>query len=372
MRRTLNIPDAVCAQIFGFIHPTTSYYFLYLRGLYRELCAINKQPRLPLSALISLNDIHILEKFKNVVLSFRFRQRIRFLIAQFGSVETIKWCLSNDILSWDIKFLKILAGRGELDSIKLLVANGSDFSPEIVFNAGRFGRENIIQCFQLLFMLEGQYDHFPFNEKYTFKFLEYSARGNQLNVILWMLRNYPSEMVKNAYNMIFGAVMGGHIEMLEWIKSNLPEQLFVEERKRYRCIINAARNQKFNILQWLQGNGFSFGHRAYTQAAACSGNLSVLQYMRNLNCPWSFQVCNIAAKLGNLEMLQWAKDMGCPWKPSEMFHVVASRVFFLKPWYVSHYDVKYYDVIIIEFFLKKVSCLSKRNCTLKIMIIIGR
>ena len=52
---------------------------------------------------------------------------------------------------------------------------------------------------------------------------KYSARGNQLNVTFWMLRNYPSEMVKNACNnIIFGAVMGDHIEMLEWKKSHLP------------------------------------------------------------------------------------------------------------------------------------------------------
>jgi hypothetical protein len=28
-----------------------------------------------------------------------------------------------------------------------------------------------------------------------------------------------------------------------------------------------------HVLQWLQENGYKFDHRAYTQAAACSGSL---------------------------------------------------------------------------------------------------
>jgi hypothetical protein len=59
------------------------------------------------------------------------------------------------------------------ERIKLLLSQGSRFSPQIIFNAGRFGRENIIHWADFLFSLEGCLDNFPFNEKITSTFLEY-------------------------------------------------------------------------------------------------------------------------------------------------------------------------------------------------------
>ena len=57
--------------------------------------------------------------------------------------------------------------------------------------------------------------------------------------------------------MIFGAVKGGHIEMLEWIKVNISPLIWEDERlKRFQCGIVAARNKHLQLLQWLQNNGF--------------------------------------------------------------------------------------------------------------------
>ena len=332
------VPDVIVVDIFKFINPCGSLHLLYFRDL-----LINKPSPLPISALISYvayADTSILEKFQHVLLSFRFREKIRILVAQFGSCNTIKWFLSKGVTSWiSDDILTILAGRGELQSLKLLIRISPDFTFEkILYSAGKWGRANIIQCFQMMIMLERRIDDPLFQQKYILKFLEYSALGNQLKVILWMLDNYHSETLDNADSMIFGAVKGGHIEMLEWIKANMPPQIWEHERqKRFRCGIVAARNarnEQLHVLQWLQENGYQFNHRAYVQAAACSGSLEVLQYLRNLvpPCPWSFQVCNIAVKQGNLEMLQWAISNGCPFQEKHLLHVAASKNYRKDPW----------------------------------------
>ena len=332
------VPDVIVVDIFKFINPCGSLHLLYFRDL-----LINKPLPLPISALISYvadADISILENFQHVLLSFRFREKIRILVAQFGSCNTIKWFLSKGVTSWiSDDILTILAGRGELQSLKLLIRISPDFTFEkILYSAGKWGRANIIQCFQMMIMLERRIDDPLFQQKYILKFLEYSALGNQLKVILWMLDNYHSETLDNADSMIVGAVKGGHIEMLEWIKANMPPQIWEHERqKRFRCGIVAARNarnEQLHVLQWLQENGYQFNHRAYVQAAACSGSLEVLQYLRNLvpPCPWSFQVCNIAVKQGNLEMLQWAISNGCPYKDEHLMHVAASKNYLQDPW----------------------------------------
>ncbi len=334
-KRKIILPFDVIINIFEYIHACGYFHLLYFPRPLREA---NDTRKLPISALISMNDTNILEELKHVVLSFRFREKIRTLVAKFGSFKTIQWFLSNGVISWDIKILQILSLRGELQSLKLLIANGSDFSYEVLYSAGQCGRENIIQCFQLMFLLERKIDGPLFQHNYILKFLEYSACGNQLNMIKWMLKNYHSETTQNADNMIFGAVKGGHIEMLEWICANMSNglQLWKRERRmRFRCGIVSARNKHLQLMQWLQDHGFKFTHRAYTQAAAFSGSLEVLRYLRSLDppCPWSFQVCTIAVKQGNMEMLQWAISNGCPWKKKHhLFLVAAAKEFLLEPW----------------------------------------
>ena len=91
-----------------------------------------------------MDDTRTSEKLKHLVLNFKFRETVRLAVAQFGSLETIQWFLSNGIISWDTNILILLARRGELLSIKLLLSQGSRFSPQIIFNAGRFGREKIL------------------------------------------------------------------------------------------------------------------------------------------------------------------------------------------------------------------------------------
>ena len=333
------VPDVIVVDIFNFINPCGSLHLLYFRDL-----LINKPSPLPISALISYvayADTSILEKFQHVLLSFRFREKIRILVAKFGSCNTINWFLSKGVTAWNSHDIStILARRGELQSLKLLIRISPDVPLEkILYTAAKCGRENIIQVFQMMIMFERKIDDHLFQQKYVRKFLEYLALGNQLKFILWMLEDYHSETLENADSMIFGAVRGGHIKLLEWIKANLdwPNLWNHERQKRFRCGIVAARNarnEQLHVLQWLQENDYKFNHRAYVQTAACSGSLEVLQYLRTLErpCPWSFQVCNIAVKQGNLEMLKWAISNGCPYQDEHLLHVAATKTYAQELW----------------------------------------
>ena len=46
-------------------------------------------------------------------------------------------------------------------------------------------------------------------------------------------------------------------------------------------------------------------HTVVTQAAAASGNLDVLIYLRSLDCPWSETIYLAAAEHEHLEILKW-------------------------------------------------------------------
>ena len=43
------------------------------------------------------------------------------------------------------------------------------------------------------------------------------------------------------------------------------------------------------------------------------GNLSVITYLNENNCPWDRDTCWGAARNGNLDCLKYAHDNGCPW-----------------------------------------------------------
>jgi hypothetical protein len=86
--------------------------------------------------------------------------------------------------------------------VKLLIRT-SPYVPleKILYTAAKWGRANIIQCFEMMIMYERKINDTLFQQRFCRKFLEYSALGNQLNVILWMLENYHSETLDNAESM---------------------------------------------------------------------------------------------------------------------------------------------------------------------------
>jgi len=47
--------------------------------------------------------------------------------------------------------------------------------------------------------------------------------------------------------------------------------------------------------------------------AAAGGQLNVLRWAREHDCPWDWLTCFDAARGGHLAVLQWARAHGCPW-----------------------------------------------------------
>lgn len=48
-------------------------------------------------------------------------------------------------------------------------------------------------------------------------------------------------------------------------------------------------------------------------AVAASGRLSILQKLRNLDCPWSATTCAYAAYFNRFDVYKWLRDAGCPY-----------------------------------------------------------
>ncbi len=82
-------------------------------------------------------------------------------------------------------------------------------------------------------------------------------------------------------------------------------------RREHLCEA-AARSGKLEVLKWLRAGGCPWDTYTCCRAAR-SGHLEVLQWARENVCPWDEKMCCSAALGGNLDLLQWARENGCPW-----------------------------------------------------------
>jgi len=134
----------------------------------------------------------------------------------------------------------------------------------------------------------------------------------------------------------YGAVEGGHLQVLQWLRRNgCPWSAKTSGR--------AASCGHLAILQWLQAHGCPWDAGIWEDAllgrhahivqwlkgcqppcpldtwacswAAAVGDLDTLRWLRTRGCPWTDVTCSQAAYGGHLPVLQWvrAQDPPCPW-----------------------------------------------------------
>ena len=72
-------------------------------------------------------------------------------------------------------------------------------------------------------------------------------------------------------------------------------------------------------------------------AAAASGQLGLLKYLRAGGSEWDKDTCAYAAKGGHLEVLQWAREKGCPWNEWTCFRALDHGHFEVLKWARKNY-----------------------------------
>jgi hypothetical protein len=75
----------------------------------------------------------------------------------------------------------------------------------------------------------------------------------------------------------------------------------------------AAKGGQLQVLKWLLENDCPWDERACSGAAQF-GHLGVLKWSDANDCPWDEKTCTGAAQFGHVEVLQWARANGCPWE----------------------------------------------------------
>ena len=102
------------------------------------------------------------------------------------------------------------------------------------------------------------------------------------------------------------AAKSGNIKLLQWLyDQNCP-------RSDSWTFWAAAKYGHKHVIRWLLQHEFVWDEKACS-AAVAGDNFKLLQWLRGQDCPWDATTTWAAARRGNFDVMTWAREQGCPW-----------------------------------------------------------
>jgi hypothetical protein len=74
---------------------------------------------------------------------------------------------------------------------------------------------------------------------------------------------------------------------------------------------SAAESGNLELLQYVREQGCDLS-QGVMEIAAERGDLPMCQYLRAQQCPWNRSACDNAAAAGHVDTLRWLHEQGCP------------------------------------------------------------
>lgn len=109
-----------------------------------------------------------------------------------------------------------------------------------------------------------------------------------------------------------------------------------KRRKKNKSFVSRmAAKGNLNVLKWAKENNCPMDETTCWYAAK-NGHLEVLKWLRTINCPWNSLVCTGAAQKGHLEVLIWARANGCPWNDKVSLCAATNGHLNVLQWAIEH------------------------------------
>ena len=113
-----NLNPGMVFEILNYINPFL--HFLVSRHYFDKEIEIDYDKRLPISLLLSLHNVEVLENFKAVLLSLKFRENLEKQIEMYGDYSTMMWFQDHDIIMSESALIAV-AGRGDLGLFRAII-----------------------------------------------------------------------------------------------------------------------------------------------------------------------------------------------------------------------------------------------------------
>lgn len=111
----------------------------------------------------------------------------------------------------------------------------------------------------------------------------------------------------------------GYLDCLQYLVTQQPSSIMIDQ-----CTAAAAESGHLEVLKFLRSYGCPWT-RATTREAAGGGHIDCLRYAHEHGCAWDASCCTAAARGGHLECLIYARESGCSWGSETMEAAVAHR-----------------------------------------------
>jgi len=159
-----------------------------------------------------------------------------------------------------------------------------------------------------------------------------AARGGQRGVAKWAIGHGLEWSVWACHR----AAYGGHLALLQWVGLDIDWTMWyggddsaVDPTDEYLRVLACAQSHgcerhgiacygaalggHVDVLEWLLGwLGHDDDYAFICSGAAEGGQLDVLMWARAHGCNWDTWTCRMAAAHGHLPALRWAVENGCP------------------------------------------------------------
>jgi len=203
-------------------------------------------------------------------------------------------------------------------------------------------------------------DHKKF--KLTYKLPKFAARNNDLELIRFLKRNNcpfdsdtwieaiqeqnmeilnylkRNKIQINCYVLKIAA-MTGNINIFKFLMKYLEKKYSIIDTE---SLCNyAIMGGQLNMLKWLLKEGYKLDHLSFQYAASCD-NIRVLIYIYNLcshdlSMPWfDEETCQAAADSGNLRNLKWLRKKNCPWDMRTTMSAIENEHYDVLKWAIEN------------------------------------
>ncbi|KXZ44104.1 hypothetical protein GPECTOR_73g625 [Gonium pectorale] len=145
---------------------------------------------------------------------------------------------------------------------------------------------------------------------HTQRAAEAAARGGHLHVLAWLMEAFGPAAVRPGAELFDAAAESGSVELLAWLRGRGCAWGWWVFRSAARSGCEAA-------LQWLAERGCPMPASGDPYMAACrNGDLATARCLARLGCPWGADGRVFTAALespaATLPMLHWLLEAGCP------------------------------------------------------------
>lgn len=117
------------------------------------------------------------------------------------------------------------------------------------------------------------------------------------------------------------AAYNGHVDVLQWLYQRMPPWLASNPRLEESASMVAAQNGNIDVLKWMRSKGVQFTAQIWYSALWANPTVEMLDWLLAQGTPLDWSHCanpyEMAVNAGPIDVVKWLHSHGCPLEPDD-------------------------------------------------------